>query len=245
MFSIDDIQEYVKEKKYDFVVDVRFRSSDDAILVYIPQDKIIERAKKGFTSNRQLEFLKNNISSKYNKSVDVIIVQSEDHDELEAGIYRILNRKFDEQIISLYISFSGENRVNVQMEVASSDINLRNNIVEHLRSVLKEANIFLNTISWMTTQSELPTLAYLLRKIKIHQPIEIQELSELLLESYSSISDKWLNRKLDQLRKKGFLLRKMNRSYVLSAMALNAIPAGTRHTSSDIERALALGKRKW
>lgn len=245
MSNSEEIREYIKEKKHDFIVDVGFRSSDDVILLYVPQEKIIDKAKKGFTSKRQLEFIKKKIATVFSKEIEVIVTQSEAHFELEAGIYQILNRKFHEKIISLYLSFSGENRVNVRIEVEILNDKLRIDVKKHLGNVLAEANIGVNTMNWISMEPELPTLTSILREVKIHQPVDLNGLLELLHTKYASISGKWLNGKLDQLRKKGFLHRETNGCYVLTAIAIASVPAGTRHTSSDIERALALGKRKW
>lgn len=245
MFRLDEIKEYIKEKKYDFIVDVRYRPSDDVILIYVPQDKIVDRSSKGFTSNRQLTFLKNGISSAHGKTVDVVITQGAGHQELEEGVYQILNRRFNDQIISLYISFGGQGLANAWIELDNSTEAMRDDIHVHLSNILAQADISLDGVSWVVTQAELPSLSALLRIIKIYQPLRMHELLEDLLPNYASVSDKWLNSKLDQLRKKGFVHREENGCYVLTAMALAAIPAGARYSSSDIERALALGKRKW
>lgn len=245
LFKLDEVKEYLKEKKHDFIVDVRYRPSDDMILIYIPQEKIVEKARKGFISHRQLVFLEKQISSTHGKSVDIVVMQGEGHQELETGLYQILNRKFNDKIIALYISFVGERRVNAWIEIDKSIEGVREEIHGHLLNILGEANIELDAVSWVITQAELPSMFALLRKIKVHQPANLQELERILLQDYSSASDKWLNNKLDLLRKKGLVRREKNGCYVLSAMALTIIPAGTRYSSSDIERALALGKRKW
>jgi len=39
--------------------------------------------------------------------------------------------------------------------------------------------------------------------------------------------------------------QKSTGTYVLTDSALGVVPAGARYTSSDIDRALALGRRKW
>lgn len=245
MLNIETVKKYIEEKKYDFIADVRHRPSDEVVLLYVLQEKILEKSRKGYTSHRQLGFIKKKIAEVYEMATEVVVTQNEDHFELEAGIFQIINRKFNDRVIALYISFSGEKRVNVWIDVKGLNQELLEDIEAHLRSILTEANILVNAISWTSTESELPTLAVILREIKINQPIELNGLLELLHDDYASISDKWLNRKLDQLRKKGFLRREKNECYVLTALAIASVPAGTRYTSSDIERALALGKRKW
>ena len=245
MVDIAKVQKYFEGKKYDFIVDIRHRPSDDVILLYVPQEKILEKSKKGYTSHRQLEFIKKKIAEEYEMTAEVVVTQSEDHFDLEAGVFQILNRKFDDKVLALYLSFSGEEVVNVWIDVVGLNQGLLDDIEGHIRSILEEANIIINAINWTSTESELPTLAAILRETKINQPIDIKRLLDLLHEDYASISDKWLNRKLDQLRKKGFLRREKNGCYVLTALAIASVPAGTSYTSSDIERALALGKRKW
>lgn len=245
LFDIEKVREYLQENKLGFIVDVRFRPSDETILLYVPQELIYEKTKKKFTSTRQLEFIKKKIKSVFKKDTEVIITQSEDHFELEVGVYQILNRKYDDKIISLYLSFSGENRVNIWIEAKDVNDELRKDIEEHLSSILAEANIVLDTTSWVSIETELPTLTFLLRELKICQPIDLNGFLALLNNSYPSISDKWLKRKLDQLRKKGFLRRQCNGSFVLTAMGVASTPAGARYTSSDIGRALALGRKKW
>lgn len=245
MFKLDEVKEYIKENKYNFIVDVRYRPSDDVIMIYVPQDYIVDKVRKGLTSYRQLTYLKKRMASAHGKHVDVVITQGIGHQELEEGIYQILNRKFNDQIIALYISFGGDKLASAWIEMDNSTEAIRGDIHEHLSSILAEADISLDGVSWVISQAELPSLASLLRSIKVHQPLSLQDLIEYLLPKYPSVSDKWLSRKLDQLRKKGFIRREGNGCYVLSAMALASIPAGRRYTSSDIERALALGKRKW
>jgi len=243
--DIKKVKKYLEDKKYDFIVDVRHRPSDDVILLYVLQKKILQKARKGYTSNRQLEFIKKKISEEYGANAEVVVTQSEDHFDLEAGVFQIINLKFDDRVIALYMSFNSEKCVSLWLDVVGLNQELLEDIEKHLRSILAEANVLVNAISWTSTESDMPTFPAILREIKICQPIDLDGLLEILHKNYISISDKWLNRKLDQLRKKGFLRREKNGFYVLTALALASIPAGTRHTSSDIERALALGKRKW
>ena len=58
LLNIDDIKNYLKEKEWAFVSDIRLRSSDEAIMLYVSQDKIAPKAKYGVTSFHQLNRLK-------------------------------------------------------------------------------------------------------------------------------------------------------------------------------------------
>lgn len=92
---------------------------------------------------------------------------------------------------------------------------------------------------------DLPSSIFILRLVKIKQPINISGLEILLKEDYPSIHEKWINRQLDGLRKKKFIIRTKSGQYTLTSLGLVIVPAGTNNNSSDIERALELGKRKW
>lgn len=246
MLNIEEIKIYLASKKQAYVTDVRIRSSDETIMLYVSQDRVSSRVKSGLTSPRQLNNLKKDITQNFSRSAEVILFQNDAQKELESGFYQILSRKFDEQIISLYISFRDKSVVDGFIEVANLTEQLQTEISEHFNLILKDADLQLGSLYWLDSPADFPTIVALLRVLKVLQPVSLKELTIEIQKDYSSVSDKWLNHKLDQLRKKGLILRqKVNSTYVLSGEALRVIPAGARRTSSDIERALALGRKKW
>lgn len=246
MLNIEGIKSYLVSKKKNYVTDVRIRSSDETIMLYVSQDRISSKVKSGLTSFRQLNNLKKAITQKFSRNAEVILFQNDAQKELESGFYQILSRKFDGQIISLYISFRDKFVVDGFIEVANLTAQLQTEISEHFNSILKDAELQLGSLYWLDSPADFPTIVALLRVLKVLQPVSLKELTVEIQKDYGSVSDKWLNHKLDQLRKKGFILRqKINSTYVLSGDALRVIPAGARRTSSDIERALALGRKKW
>ncbi len=246
MINIEGIKEYLESQKRAFISDVRLRPSDESIMLYVSQHRVASKAKPGVTSARQLNNIKKGLAGKYSRKVEVILVQDDAQQALESGFYQILNRKFNDQIVSLYISFRDESVVDAFIEVSILTGQLQCEISEHFKTVLEDAELRLGTIQWLSSPSELPTLPALLRALKTLQPVNLYRLTIIIQKSYKSVSDKWLSHKLDQLRKKGLVIwQKDSETYVLTDKALGYIPAGTRRTSSDIERALALGRRKW
>jgi hypothetical protein len=246
LLSIDEIKEYLVSKKRNFVSEVRLRPSDETIMIYLPQDKVASKAKSGVTSTRQLSNLKKELTEKYSRKVEIILVQNDAQQILESGFYEILNRKFNDQIVSLYVSFRHESVVDAFIEVSNLTQQLEREVAEHFKTVLGEANLRLGGIQWLQSPSDLPTLPSILRALKILQPINLYGITVEMQKSYKSVSDRWVSNKLDQLRKKGLIIwQKESETYVLAGKALGVVPAGARRTSSDIERALALGKRKW
>lgn len=246
LINIDEIKSYLASKKKTYVADVRIRPSDETVMLYVSQDRISSKVHSGLASLRQLNNLKKDITQKFSRNAEVILFQNDAQKELESGFYQILNRKFDGQIISLYISFRNQSVVDGFIEVANLTEQLLTEISKHFNSILEDADFQLGSLYWRDSPADFPTVVALLRVIKVLQPVTIKELIVEVQKNYSSVSDGWLNHKLDLLRKKGFILRqKINNTYVLSGEALRVIPAGARRNSSDIERALALGRKKW
>jgi hypothetical protein len=67
-----------------------------------------------------------------------------------------------------------------------------------------------------------------------------------LSKDYPALRIDGLNKQLDKLIKKKFLIRERDtETYVMTALGLNLLPQIASRNSSDIVRALDLGRRKW
>ncbi len=245
MLEETEIKAHLEAANRDFVTDVRIRSYDEAILLYIPREKIAPKIKEGLTSLRQIKNLEKHLSEHFSTTVEVIFVMSESHSDLEAGFYQILNRRFNDQIKSFYLSFSDERTIDAWIELQGADNSRKMEIGDYFSELLEGANLSLGGIQWISAKVNLPTTPAILRLVKTLQPVTLNILLEALTEDYDSVDEKWLTKTLDNLRKKGVLHWQKPGSYTLTADALAFVPAGTRRSSSDIDRALALGRRKW
>ena len=246
MLNIDDVKEYLQPKFKDIISDIRLRPSDEMILIYISQEKIASKAYKGAISTRQINSLKKDITKRYSRKVEIILVQNPAQQELESGFFRMLNLKFDDKIVSLYVSFKHDNTVDAFIEASNLNVQLENEIAEHFKKILSDSKLSPGNISLLSLVSNLPTLPALMRALKILQPISLSRLTVALQASYSSVTDRWLAHKLDQLRRKGHVIwQKSSSTYVITGTGLGIVPAGTKRTSSDVERALALSRKKW
>lgn len=245
MLEEDEIKAHLEVANRDFVSDVRIRSYDEAILLYIPRERVAEKVKEGFTSLRQIKNLEKHLAKQFSTAVEVIFMMTESHSDLEAGFYQLLNRRFNDQIKSFYISFCDERTMDSWIEVQGLDNTLKSEIKEYFSELLEGTNLVLGDVQWIGAKVDLPTIPVILRLIKTQQPVTVNILLETLKENYGSIDKKWLSKTLDNLRRKGVLHWQKPGSYTLTAEALASVPAGTRRSSSDIDRALALGRRKW
>jgi len=165
-------------RAFDF--DVRLRPSDETIMLYVPQERVAPIVRTGFTSLRQLKGLSKKLAEKFGGRSEVILVQDEAQQELESGFYQMLNRKFNDQIVSLYISFRDESVVDAFIEVSELNDGLQREIETHYKNILEEAALRLGDLQWLESPSNLPSLIALLRSLKALQPIDLQGLTEEL-----------------------------------------------------------------
>ena len=84
----------------------------------------------------------------------------------------------------------------------------------------------------------------ILRVIKNRFPVEKDQIIRDLKEKEFKFSIEQIKRRLDRIREKGLIFYD-NKKYFLTEMGLEVLPTQKNKNSSDIERVLELGKRKW
>lgn len=96
------------------------------------------------------------------------------------------------------------------------------------------------------TQAEhIPTPTAILRTLRLHAPASLADLSTSLGQQDFSVPNQiWLSHSLDKLRKAGLVVRKQDGEYMLSLHALSILGTRKGRQSPDIERALALGRKR-
>lgn len=245
LLNTDEIIYSVEQRLRKFVNEIRYRESDETILMYVSRDKVADKIGAGYTSARQMNNLAKKISKDYSVEVEVIFTIKDDHKGLEDAFFQMLKLKFPDDIVSFYMSFSDETTANSWLEVADLNSELKSNIEEYFLNILSDAELSSGTIEWIDSDEDLPTLPWLLRFLKTNQPVSLEAMEGLVREDFSLVSKRWLNQKLDQLRRKKLIVRERTGNYCLSAKGLSIVPAGARYTSSDVDRALALGRKKW
>ena len=243
--KLKKIEEYIEGCQLGFVEAVRLRKYEDTIVLYIPKGKLGASVAAGNTSERQIEVLRRELAAQFSCDVEVILTRSDEDAELEAGFFRILNRRFNNRLESFQSSFSVDGFVNSWIEAPSISHKERGDVEGFLSDLLCSASLKMGEVHWLGELGELPGALAIIRAIKIMQPVAVKELAVRLRRSYGGVSEQWLSRTLDKLRKKGVVCWQSKGGYALPAKTLTITPAGAQRSSSDIERALALGRRKW
>ena len=245
MVDVDIVRTFLEQGSRDYLGKVRVRATDECILLYVDRDKLSGKAAPGMVSHRQLQNLKRLLHDKFSCSSEVIFTQPESHEDLEIGLFRILKGHFASQIESLCLSFLDNKTVHLWIEIDSQDEDLQQQVLKVVTGFLQLALLNLSQIDWINSAIKLPSAPVILRVLKIHQPVDLTRLLEHIGVDYPGIDQRSLKPLLERLRRKGMIQWHKPGEYTLTAKALSFVPAGAFKSSSDVDRALALGRRRW
>lgn len=228
-----------------FISDVIVRTSDGYVVLYVPKDRISETAQKGFVSLKQLDNLRNKLKREFDVDSELILLDSDNLVMMSKGFEVLLKTTFPDVIDEADIVFLNAQKVSVTIKVSDSVGDAEKNAIEaFLGATLTSAKIQVQALQW--DEIELPSVIEILSKTKKLQPVKREHLYANLRENYSSLQEVWLNKQLDRLIKKRFLVREQEtQTYAMTAYGLNVLPQIAGRNNSDIVRALDLGRRKW
>lgn len=248
--KLEDLRAFLKERKADYIENIHVRFSDGTVMASIPVAALGSHSGQGKTSRRQLTYLRKSILKELNLKIEFLICRGEEEELVEEGLTKILKKKFPDYISETFMSFIEYNMVDVWIDL-SCPVPQRPSIV--LNNIESETNKFCNffnykivKINWSGTEKDKPSKAVILRCIKIIAPASEAEITSFLDNGGFIVpSTIWLSSQLDYLRKKDYLIRHKEGSYVLTEDALSKVPHSRNRSSSDIERVLALGRKMW
>jgi len=246
LIKVEQITEYPERLSKYFVSDLQIRPTDGSILLYIPKDKVSDTGESNTVTRRQIRGISSELEKKYGTPVNVVLLKSRKIEELELGLGHLLNQRFNNAIEQFYLSFSAKSEINAWILVPGLSSSLKQEINDVFGLLLEESSLIKGTIQWIDPDIDLPSLPAILKVVKSLQPVLILSLFQELADRYPDTSEKWLNSQLNKLIKKKCLVRdKGSASYTLTSLGLNIVPSSLNRNSSDVLRALALGKRKW
>lgn len=228
-----------------FISDVIVRTSDGCVVLYVPKDKISEKAQNGFVSLKQLGNLQSKLKREFAVDSELILSDSDNLVMMSKGFEVLLKTTFPDVVDEADIDFLNAQKVSVTIKVSDSVGSAEKNAIEaFLGATLTSAKIQVQALQW--NEIELPSGIEILANTKKLQPVKLEQLYASLRENYSSLQDSWLNKQLDRLIKKRLLVREQEtKTYAMTALGLNVLPKIAGRNNSDIVRALDLGRRKW
>ncbi|HPE80755.1 MAG TPA: hypothetical protein PKZ35_12185 [Gammaproteobacteria bacterium] len=245
MLNKDSIESFLAQRRATYVAKIKIRQNDDVVLLTVPVENIGRTSGAGKTSKRQLTYLTKAISEEFGAEAVIIYDQGDQFSQIETALCAALKKQYGEHIASVVLSLESMDRAVAWIECQSDDSPTGEieKLVSEFMSLMGVEKV---DVHFLYEADQTPSLVVVLRTVKTAQPCKIQDIRSALIEKgYPLLREEWIQGKLDLLRKKEVIVRQNDGSYCLSQLGLMVTPHGTYRSSSDVERALALGRAKW
>ncbi len=239
------IRQWFSDRKFTKHISVIDGSSDGEVIVFISASHVGQKISVDKTSRRQLSHLKRIAERELGLRVDFRITDDECEADIESGITALFHKAWQRSDVKVYLSVSLDKYADLWIDAppmsiagkVSTDIN--NTVKEYLENV----GLVLHKI--YLYGALVPYTAIVLRSVKVLQPTTAEEVEKYLAKrGFKKVPIRWIKSQLDRLRKKN-LITWSNETYSITYAGLSSLPIIRGRSSSDIERALALGKRRW
>ncbi|EPE3624739.1 hypothetical protein ACSIA8_002788 [Serratia marcescens] len=231
--------------KYSFIKVKDVTDFLDTILLVIPVSNIVSVATPNYITKRQISFLVKKIQDVLDVKVMVSYSAFADKANIELALKALSRANLKKGKISeLDLSFIDSQ--NAILNVFSKNLNMqeRTDWENLAKALLSGFNIKVSSFLYEEKNNPAPTMMAILRAAKRLQPFNINQLQKSIEDnSYHVQSSEWLNSKLDNLRKKGFILRDQHGVYRMTLAGLELVPVTKSRQSSDIERILYLARK--
>ena len=191
--------------------------------------------------------LRADIKRRLELNVEWIITQDDRVAALEAALVGALEARFPGVFTVVSMSAPHVSPVWVWVDTVPQTVNRpgEEELNEMAASIFGAFGIEPPTVLY-SDNSELPSNPMILRGLKTNSTTTAEALEERLRQRHVLIPDlRWLQTKLDTLRREGLVVRVRPGTYAMTEKGLGIVPHGRSRSSSDVERALALARRKW
>ncbi len=242
------LKEFLAAKGIDFVSEIRAsRTPRFDFALCVPGERIANLAGQGQISRRQMKFLQTAAKKECGLEIEWVVTPNEKTNAVETALLELFATRFPGAVNAVFISSLKSEPVSVWLDrnpqnEAPPDLSVLREVAEQLLKLYGVAAFLVMD----GAGSDTPTNPMILRRLKIVAPATTEQLAEALSSAGATIPEtRWLQSKLDTLRKQGFVVRSNAGAYCLTELGLSLVPHSRNRSSSDIDRALALGRRKW
>ena len=242
------LKDFLGERGFTFTKEMRASNGAPAdFALFVQADAIGDRADKHHTSWRQMRQLQNDIKRHLGLVVEWIVIPGTQVAALEGALLEILQQRFPNVFAAVFVSSPTLSPIWVWMDPRPDAKDLPDlKTLETISTELFKVFGFEAPNVVFANGLELPSNLAILRALKIHAPALVEELLDALRKRQTPVPDiRWLQTKLDTMRKTGLVVRAGSGQYVLTEQALAIVPISKKRASSDVERALALGRVRW
>ena len=237
---------FLEARKADYVASVRVIAETRTAILDIPRERLGETASGRMTSRRQLDRLASDIKKEFGLSVMFAFRSEGLLADIESGLRATLERRYPEKVSELVVSFPTVERAEVLFRKSGQFGEVNGAEVQAVISdFLRDASFLEVHVEELNSELPQPSLMNILKALKSCAPATIAQLLACLSErGFSCPNTRWLSNKLDLARKRDWVVRSSEGRFTLTIEGLGVVPVSRRRTSSDIERILALGRRK-
>ncbi|MBC7622590.1 MAG: hypothetical protein H7232_04300 [Aeromicrobium sp.] len=215
------------------------------VLLEIPRDRVRSTSGAGFTSKRQLTFISRAIEQRFDLRVLTAFRDSQQLTDLESGLRALLVRRFAGLVVDARMSFPTSDHALVWVTLGVVPDATSADVKEHVTNFLLDSQIVCDGIEFLSPALPEPSTIAILRTVKTHAPVALDGIAaDLRKRGMPSPSDRWLAGRLDSARKRGLLVRQKIGTYILTAAGLQIVPHNRSGSSSDVDRMLAMAKRR-
>lgn len=246
MSKVAAITDFLTERRASFVSSFRIDESAAAVFLEIPVNLLRSKAGRGFTSRRQLSYLRRDLAARFGLRGVLVLRVSQELTDLESGLRALLVRKFPTYVSDFYMSFpTGADAQAWVVLKQSTDDKSTEGIRKSIREFLAEAKLSIESLEFLVADRPEPSIPAILRSVKALSPADIGAIvTHLGKRGFGCPSDRWMAGRLDLARKHGFLVRDKRGHFVLTALGLDLVPHTRSRSSTDVERMLLLARRK-
>lgn len=244
------VRDLLNRRRMKFLVVKDFANAGDpTVQLLVPAERLGQKAVRGsLTSLRQLSFLRSSVRRSLGVDLTWVIQPILASHELEANLLNLVNSRFPGVFSDVIVSSPSVDPRYVWYvaELSGSVVPDIDELSNFTKKYFEAQGYPAPSVGIEDGRLQLSDGA-ILKALKSIAPavaqdilVKIEQVLEVKLPSIE-----WLEKRLDALRRKGFLVWLGSNSFALSRSGLAAVPHGRNRTSSDIERALALGRRRW
>ncbi len=242
--------EYLDARGASFVRSILHDSDQGVLVVTVDPAAVAARVSTGKTSRRQLSLLEKEASQALGINVKFAVLPHAHELKLEEELRVLLRAALAIPLRDVFFGTSTSGRITVWVHPQQESTTIPSRTWKSAESLLKEhlatRGLRLDSLVRSSTSARQPGLMDVLKAVKASQPADTVEIVRILsTRGFAPPPPRWLTSTLDLLRKRRLLVRQPDGTFVVTSAALSAIPHRRDRGSSDIDRALALGRRRW
>jgi hypothetical protein len=245
--SEESIQQFIAKRSAGrYVAKFRLIETANTLVLDVPTDRVAEVVQSGKISRRQVDRLAQEIRTTFGVTAIVSFRPSNALSKVEEGVRALLVAKHPDLVEDVSISFLDSNSAMAWI-VTRSTIRQEQEtrVLAEARELLSRVGVSTTALQVVNPEKSAPSNIAILRSTKRLAPVSEEDLAtDLASRGMPCPSVRWLAGKLDVARKRGWIVRSADGRYLLTAEGLDVVPHTRGRTGSDVERVLALAKRR-